>query len=153
MVNRIMRDKKGFTLVELVATIALLSIIAIISVVSIINVINESKITNCNSVLDNIRIATKDYFSDNRYNLDAKIEDNDVVVVDTDVYNILTQVLLEDNYISAPIVNPFNNNEINGSSIKVTVRLKKDYTVNKITILNNNSGIEIDCDSSSTLPG
>ena len=64
-------NKKGFTLVELVATIALLGIIAIISFVSINGVINQSKVDNCKSLVGNIKSAAKEYVSDNRYKLNS----------------------------------------------------------------------------------
>ena len=51
-------NRKGFTLIELVATIALLANIAIISFVSINGVIDKSKIDNCKSLVSNIKSAS-----------------------------------------------------------------------------------------------
>ena len=60
-------NKKGFTIIELIATIALLSIIAAISFISISSVLEQNKVNNCESLKMNITSASKEYISDNRY--------------------------------------------------------------------------------------
>jgi prepilin-type N-terminal cleavage/methylation domain-containing protein len=116
-------NRKGFTLVELVATIALLAVIAIISFVSINGVINQSKVSNCNDLVNNIKIAAKEYVSDNRY----KLENNNDL-------NITAQKLVDDNYLSSPIVNPFNNENIEPNDISIKIELNNDYTAKKVEI-------------------
>ena len=61
-------NRKGFTLIELIATIAILAVIALISFVSITKVIEKSRIDNCNILVENIKTSAEEYASDNRYN-------------------------------------------------------------------------------------
>ena len=129
-------NNKGFTLIELIATIALLAIISVISVVSISGVINQSKVSDCESLVSNIKTSVKEYVSDNRYSFTSN---ND--------FTITGDKLIDDNYLVGPIINPFDNSEITPSSIRIRIELKADYTAKNIiieapSILNNcESGI------------
>lgn len=129
-------NNKGFTLIELIATIALLAIISVISVVSISGVINQSKVSDCESLVSNIKSSVKEYVSDNRYSFTSN---ND--------FTITGDKLIDDNYLVGPIINPFDNSEITPSSIRIRIELKADYTAKNIiieapSILNNcESGI------------
>lgn len=121
-------NNKGFTLVELIATIALLAVIAIISFVSINEVINQSKVNDCENLLSSIKSAAKEYVSDNRYNSNFD-NDNDKIE------NITSKTLIDNNYLSGNIVNPFDNNEtINAENIKIQIQLKDDYTAKKVDL-------------------
>ena len=113
-------NRKGFTLIELVVTIALLAIIAVISFVSISGVIKQSKVSNCNDLVNNIKSATKDYVSDNRYG-----------VINT---NITAETLISGKYLSGPIVNPFDNTDISPGSVRIKIELNTDYTTKNIII-------------------
>ena len=62
-------NKRGFTLVELLATIVLLSIISVISYVSISSVIKKNKVNNCRNLIKSIEGASREYVSDNRYKI------------------------------------------------------------------------------------
>jgi len=129
-------NNKGFTLVELIATIALLAIISVISFVSINAVINNNKVSNCKNLVGNVKSATKEYVSDNRYSY----ENND-----TKRFNV--KVLIDGNYFSEPVKDPFNTSEdLEYDDIQIIVDLKDDYTVNTITI-KNASGMTVNCDS------
>lgn len=116
-------NNKGFTLVEVIATVALLAIIAVISFVSITEVINKSKVSDCENIVRSIMSATKEYVSDNRYNFE---NNND--------FDITAKVLVDNNYLSSPIVNPFTNEDISLEEIKISVELNDDYTVKDIQI-------------------
>ena len=139
-------NNKGFTLVELIATIALLAVISIISFVSINAVIDSSKINECNALVNSIKSATKEYVSDNRYNLDEikiyKMEGSDKK------YNFPASVLVDTKKISSQIINPFEddesiNNVTNTTFIEVT--LNDNYTVKELTV--KNSTTKVICDS------
>lgn len=125
-------NNKGFTLIELIVTIALLAIIAVISFVSISGVLQESKVKDCDNLIINIKNATKDYFSDNRYSLNKissyKVGGNDKQ------YLIAASVLTNTKYLSSPLLNPFDNTSEITSSTFISVTLKDDYTVATITI-------------------
>jgi len=118
-------NNKGFTLIELIATIALLAIIAIISFVSINGVINQSKVNDCESLMMNIKTAAKEYVSDNRYNFS-----------NNNSFSIDAKKLIDDKYLSSPIINPFNRGNIDASSIKIEITLKEDYSVDTVTVKN-----------------
>lgn len=137
-------NNKGFTMVELVATIALLSVIMIISFVSINAVIDNSEINECNALVSNIKSATKEYFSDNRYNLDNisgyKVDNNDKK------YEINVSVLTSNNYLTSDIVNPFDDEKLNTDDIKINVELNDNYTIKEI-IVKNSSNNEVVCEN------
>ena len=149
MMGNIINNNKGFTLIELIATIALLAIISVISVVSINYVITESKVSDCDSLLKNIEVATKDYFSDNRYNLSELSGYKELD--DENKYSINAGVLISGKYLSGNLVNTFSDKNIDNEDIIINVLLKEDYTVDSINIMNS-SNIEIDCSMEETLP-
>ena len=76
-------NKRGFTLVELLATIVLLSIISVISYVSISSVIKKNKVNNCRNLIKSIEGASREYVSDNRYNFTNR---DDKVITAEDVF-------------------------------------------------------------------
>lgn len=115
-------NSRGFTLVELVATIALLSIIAIISFVSINAVIKQSQVNDCDSIVKNIKVATSEYVGDHRYDKDFSVN------------NFNAGYLVDNKYLSSPIVNPFDKTNIDPSSIKILITLNNDYTVKEVEI-------------------
>lgn len=121
-------NNKGFTLIELVATIALLAVISVISFVSINAVITESKVKDCESLVNNIKSATKEYVSDNRYN--SSFNKNDITI---DKLNL-----------SSDLINPFTKEKLSSSDVKIEVTLNTDYTVKTIDI-KNSSGNIVDC--------
>ena len=127
-------DNKGFTLIELLVTILLLSIISVISYVSVINVIKESNKKDCQALVNNIKIATKEYVSDNRYKTSfiSGVVGDEITITATDLIN--------NNYLRGPIKNPFNKTNINSNSVRITVTLDDDYTANTIAV----SGINCD---------
>ena len=121
-------NNKGFTLIELIVTIALLAIILTISFVSITAVINSNKEEQCNNLVNSIKSASEEYVSDNRYNSKfIKSVKNKSITIDG-------SYLVNNNYLNGSIVNPFNNKEIDASSIKLTITLNNDYTVSSISI-------------------
>ena len=122
-----MKNKKGFTLIELLLTIALLAVISIISFVSINAIINKNKDNECNSLVNNIKMAAKEYLSDNRYNSNFTIENNKVVITAAD--------LISQNYLNGDIVNPYDKDvEIDPSAIKVIIEMYVDRTVKEVKI-------------------
>lgn len=116
-------NSKGFTLIELIATIALLSIIAVISFVSISGVIKKGKVNDCENLVMNIKSAVKEYVSDNRYNFTS-----------SNTFEITGDVLINNKYLTGPIVNPFSNSNFEPGDIIMRIELNNDYTVKNITI-------------------
>ena len=63
-----MKNKKGFTLIELMAVIIILAIILAIVVPKVFKSIDESKKRACNVQMNNITDAAATYFTKYRYN-------------------------------------------------------------------------------------
>ena len=121
-------NNKGFTLVELLATIVILGIISTIAVVSIDKMLDHSKEVECDSILQSITNAAKEYVSDYRYTFED-LENPEITVAE------LTQL----GYLTKTMKNPFNNKDLQESeknNIYVVVRLKNDYTVRGVSIFN-----------------
>ena len=114
-------NNKGFTLIELLVTISLLAIISLISFVSVNKVIKQSKINDCETLVNNIKNATSEYVSDNRYK-------------NLDIDNFTARKLVDGKYLSSPIINPFTKEEISPDSILISIELNTDYTLKKATI-------------------
>lgn len=114
-------NRKGFTLIELIATIALLAVIVVISFVSISAVIKQSKVNDCESLVKSIKSAAKEYVSDNRYNFTS----NAPLTITGETLN---------GYLTSPIVNPFDNSSIAPGSIRIKIELKADYTAKNVII-------------------
>lgn len=124
-------NNKGFTLIELLATIALLAVISVISFVSINAVTKDSKVKNCESLLINLTSVTKEYVSDNRYIQGANLD------------NITAFDLIERNYLNKDLIDPFTNEIIDATKIKIEIEKNSDYSVKSVKIKIN--GNEIDC--------
>lgn len=116
-------NKRGFTLVELLATIVLLSIISVISYVSISSVIKKNKVNNCRNLIKSIEGASREYISDNRYNFTNR---DDKVITAEDLFR--------GNYLKNEIMDPFTNEKVNSENVKIIISLKSDYTMEKIQI-------------------
>lgn len=136
-------NNKGFTLIELLATIALLAVIATISFVAISGVIEEGKKKDCETLVNNIKSATNEYVSDNRYNNDfvnKVVKDNGEKKLTIDA-----SYLTGGDYLKGDIINPFNKVKITPSTIKINITLNDNYTVKQVKVLNND--VEINCEN------
>lgn len=129
-------NNRGFTLIELLVTIILLGIISAISYVSINETIKKSKINDCKNIINNIKSATKEYISDNRY--DPSFANND--------YQKIIKVEDLNNYLNGSIVNPFTKATIDKDKLTISVELNNNYTFKNIKITYNDN--EIDCENS-----
>ena len=114
-------NRRGFTLIELIVTIALLAILALISFVSINAVIKQSRTNDCKTLVDNIKLATSEYVSDNRYR-------------NLNIDNFTAKVLIDEKYLSSPIINPFTKEDIKADEINISIRLNNDYTLENATV-------------------
>lgn len=65
-------NKKGFTLVELLATIAIMGIMSGIAIMGVGRIINKSRINYYKAEKNMIEIAAKNYFADHRLLLPKK---------------------------------------------------------------------------------
>ena len=67
-------NKKGFTLVELLATIILLAIVLSLSSIAIIGIINSSKEKNYEQLISNIKDGAEVYYQECKYSKEAIIK-------------------------------------------------------------------------------
>lgn len=102
-----MREKKGFTLIELIGVIAVIAVLALLITPIVTSVIDDSKENLYGNTLKNIELSTKDWFSneDNIEKLPSNFETcyislgelKDAGVVDIDIKNSRTGELLDNN--------------------------------------------------------
>jgi len=124
-------NKRGFTLVELLATIVILGIISVIAVVSVDKMLDHSNETTCDNLLLTITNAAKDYASDKRFlYTEDEIKNGDIISV---------KELTVQGYLSQNMDNPFTNKSISDTekdNIKVNIKFNSDYTVKGVQIKN-----------------
>ncbi len=123
-------NKKGFTLVELLATIVLLAIIVAIAIPTVNTVINKNKIENCKTLRDSVINAGILYVSDNKYDLEW--ENDTTIVKYSDLYSLNDTIAHNDKYLKSAIINPCNNDPY-----------KDDFS---LEFKNNNGKIELASD-------
>ena len=117
-------NKKGFTLVELIATIVVLALVVSISAYAITNIINSAKEKNYELLIKNIKDASETYYQECKY---SDITCNDTVTLQYLVdYGYLKGNGTKDN--KMVIVNPKDNINIGECSIAVK------YEDGKLTI-------------------
>ena len=118
-------NKKGFTLVELLGVLTIMAIIGVIAVISIDGMMEEAQKTECESVVLSLKNATKEYVSDNRFNLNkSKLE------------SVSIGTLITNGYLTNKITNPFTKDDVTNimKSKDIKTTLNNDYTVKTITI-------------------
>ena len=141
-------NKKGFTLVELIATIVVLALVVSISAYAITNIINSAKEKNYELLIKNIKDASETYYQECKYSNNSGITCDDTVKLQDLVnYGYLKGNGTEDNKIDNkidnkmkivnPKVNPKDNNDIGECSIAVKYEDGKLTIENKTN--NNNS--------------
>ena len=121
-------NKKGFTLIELIAAIALLAIIAVIAFVSVSKVITKNKIENCKTLVKNITVAAAEYAGDNRYKSTFinRITSNELLITADELVN--------NNYLNGEIIDPYDKSTIEANAISVHMYFNSDYTIKYITV-------------------
>lgn len=118
-------NKKGFTLIELIATVILLAIVMGFGSYSIMNIINDTKKNNYNNMIKEIKNAVEVYYQECTYvNNDCDSE-----------RTIKLGYLISNGYLKGndendmmTLVNPINNEPITECQIKYT------YSDGKISI-------------------
>lgn len=125
-------NKKGFTLVELIATIVVLALVVSISAYAITNIINSAKEKNYELLIKNIKDASETYYQECKYsnnsgiicNYNETLQEYTVTLQDLVNYGYLKGNGTEDKKMEnvnpkMKIVNPKNNENIGECSIAV----------------------------------
>ena len=140
-------NRKGFTLVEMLAVVVILGILMAIMVPSVNSLLQKNKEDSYESLKNNIINATQLYFSDYRYEVvvdtngdcDANnqrnvltIQDNGLTIQDNGLSNskLAINILTDLDYIKGSIKNPKDNTSLDAEHSYVTVTYncsKKDF--------------------------
>ena len=125
-------NKKGFTLVELLAVIVILAIIITIAVPSTIAVSNKIKKKMYNTKVDMIMDAAKMYGQDNSSKVNSDENSCNVLVKVSDLIN--GGYVKKDDVDNGKVLSPIDNSSMNDLQIclykKNNTREKEDKTVN-----------------------
>jgi len=116
-------NRKGFTLVELLATIVVLTLVLSISTYSVIAIIKNAKKNNYNLLIENIKDASELYYQECKYEYDNNSgitcsTDGRVTLGDLVKYGYLkgNSTGSNDKY---GIVNPLDNSDISSCVIQI----------------------------------
>lgn len=103
-------NKKGFTLVELLAAITILAVIALITTTTVTNFLKNGKEDLYQKQLNNIKLAAKTWASDNKEKLKG-----------TDCYSLTLKQLQDSNYVDSNIANPSDGEKLDNEKIIVNI--------------------------------
>ena len=132
-------NKKGFTLVELLATIILLAIVLSLSSIAIIGIINSSKEKNYEQLISNIKDSAEVYYQECKYSNNSHISCN----LDNNGYNISLGELVRYGYIKGnskdnndkfSLVNSYDELDISNCTIRV------EYNNGKVVVTDVSDG-------------
>ena len=112
------RNKKGFTLVEILATIIILGLLVTLGYVSVRNVLNKSHDNYYKSQEDMLILAGREYFADYRSELPEEVGGTATVTL---------KKLIDEKYIDPIKDRNENNCDFNASSVTVQKINEKDY--------------------------
>ena len=114
-----MNQKKGFTLVELLAVIVILAIVLIIAVPGVLSIINKTKDSAYDRQIDMIKDAVKNYVTANTITWSGENPKSTVVTLD---------MLQSGGYLDKKILDPRNKKEILCANVLVTKDNKNKIT-------------------------
>jgi prepilin-type N-terminal cleavage/methylation domain-containing protein len=104
-------NKKGFTLVELLATIVLLCLIILLATFSINKNVDDAKKRSHNTQVDTIISAGITYTNEN----------DSIDLTDINGYRIYLKDLADNGYIDKKIIDPLNDKELNMNSSYIEI--------------------------------
>ena len=116
-------NKKGFTLVELIAVIILISLIATVAIVPITKVIKDSKEDVYKAQIEQVILAAQNWVTDHPMELPPYVEKYDNKIELT-IDNLIDQEYLDDD-----VIDPKNGEKILGCS-KVEIKLNSENVDN-----------------------
>lgn len=116
-----MKNKKGFTLVELLGIVAIIAAILAFVVPSVIGMLKRDDEKEYQRFLDDISLATESY-------VQLNINEYPNLAVTGGTYTITMQQLIENGYIKSNMINPRTDRKINASdTIQVTRKADGNY--------------------------
>ncbi|MDD3048630.1 MAG: prepilin-type N-terminal cleavage/methylation domain-containing protein [Bacilli bacterium] len=116
-------NKKGFTLLELLAAVIILGILALIIIPTVLKTTDQFKEEAYNAMIKNVENATRIYINRNKDDI------TNINVVDSDI-SITLQTVIDSGLLKAPIKDPIKNIDIDTSTIiNVHVVNKNNYII------------------------
>lgn len=118
--------KKGFTLIELLGVIIVLGLIAVLIVPSVINQLAKSKDKTSGVMISIISSAADLYLDSHQYEYSMKNGDR---------YCITIETLIDEGFLTRPVLNPFNNYEYKDNDfVEIQVGSSEDNLIYNIGI-------------------
>lgn len=105
-------NKKGFTLAELIGVIVVLALICLISVPAIASVLKTNKKSLCETQLNNILAAARNYASENLLTMPVNDGETRIITI---------QDLIDNGFIDQDIENPVTKENFD-SEIEITIK-------------------------------
>ena len=121
-------NKKGFTLVELIATIVVLSIVVSIGSYSITNIIKNAKEKDYNLLINNIKDAAETYYQECKYSDNTGNNTGIDCNIDPTLKDLITYGYLKGNGTDDKkmnITNPKDDNDI--SDCKISINYENNH--------------------------
>ena len=134
-------NRKGFTLIEMLAVVVILGVLMTIMVPVVGHLIDENKKNNFESLKSGIFSATKTYLSDFRYEIvvsglpcNNSNDEKDVASVNGEALTgskIPLRTLVTKKYLKGDVKNPFNRENLNIDRVYVVIKYsckRRDYS-------------------------
>lgn len=124
-----MKNKKGFTLIELIAVLGIISIIILVGAPSLINQVESSKQNKYDNFVADLCLAAETYINH------SKIQEANQLVNAEDKIRINVSDLIVNGYVKSSLKNPKTKEKINNEDylrIKLTESLTYSCKLNDV---------------------
>ena len=159
-------NRKGFTLIELIAVIVMISLIMVIVVPNILDIVSESKETSYNTLVKNIVTSSEMYYEECEYgDLSSTTKYGSYAcLIDTSTITIPLSSLANTGFLKVSdtkevagkevkvVLNPRNNIDISDCQIKIAKVKKTNTDENGIENIKVTYKVTADAESGSDCP-
>ena len=143
-------NRKGFTLIEVLAVIVIIAIVGGIAIPNIMSTINSGKTASENTMIENIKTASEQLYKEieymdvtlYKYDNDGKTDDKIEIKKDENYIEVNLQTLVSNGFLSGTgkdennakkkIFNPKTNEDIGDCIIKITKIVDGNKTTYKV---------------------
>lgn len=102
-------NKKGFTLIELIAVLGILSSMFMLTIPTIANTIKEVKLEQYKTIENQIKEAAEIYVQENR----------EMMNVSDEIISLSIEELVKANLLKAPLLDPRDNSDLQEGCVKI----------------------------------
>lgn len=121
-------NRRGFTLIEVILVIVIIAILSLVLIPNVLVFVDKNNVSMCEKLKNNIISAAEMYVSQNKYELGFSCNTEKDISFDT---------LVSSGNIKGPIINPINDEEVNGK-VKVTYNCDKRVFLYEVEGINCN---------------